>query len=74
MIEFIYNACLLHNNNEKKILFDIVKMQINDTLILINDVFAIAKEKTIKMIDIKIKSRNKLALEQVIKFNETVIK
>jgi hypothetical protein len=48
-------------------------MQIDDTLILINDAFAIAEEETIKTIDIKIKSRNQLALKQLIKFNKTVI-
>lgn len=48
MNEFIYNFCFFYNNQ----LFDLMNLQINDTLILINDEFAIRENEIIQNVKI----------------------
>jgi hypothetical protein len=52
---------------------EIVDMQIDDTLILVNSIFAIEKKKTIKKTKILTKTRDHLITKNSIKFNETKI-
>ncbi len=51
----------------------IVNMQTNDTLILIDSIFAAAKKKAIIDAKIMIKSRNNLESNFSLKFNDTII-
>jgi hypothetical protein len=52
---------------------NIVDMQTNDTLILIDSKFAVAKKKAIVDAKIMTKSRNDLDSNSSLKFNDTVI-
>lgn len=61
---FFYSFCLL----------DIEEMQINNTLILVDNNFASTKEDAIKSTKIIFKNREHLILTYPLKFNDTQIK
>ena len=69
MMQSIYNFCLLYKSNP----FDIVKLQIDDTLLLIKNQFANAENEIIKFAKIMIKNRECLTKTKSIKFNDTLI-
>ena len=69
MIKSIFDSCFLYKFN----FFAVVNMQTNDILMLVNNVFAIVKNQTIKKTKIMIKNRNKFIMNQSIKFNEIKI-
>jgi hypothetical protein len=83
MIESIYDSCLLYKFGSIESLkslghfepesLEIVDMQIDDTLILVNSIFAAEKEKAIKKAKILTKTRDHLIRENPIKFNGTKI-
>ncbi len=88
MSQSIYDFCFLHTNMKIDASFDlqtslkdmsfrtninIVDMQTNDTLILIDSKFAVAKKKAIVDAKIMTKSRNDLDSNSSLKFNDTVI-
>lgn len=74
MVESIYDSCLLYRlRAEKNESFEVVGMQIDDTLILANETFAKHEEEAIIVADIKSKSRDQLATGHPIKFNDTII-
>lgn len=52
----------------------IIKIQINDILILVNNNFANTKEKAIKLAKIMIKNRKHLTFAHSLKFNNAQIK
>lgn len=65
IIKLTYDSCFLYKTNHKanstKIdfeSFEIVNMQINNTLILVNNKFAKDKEKAIRTFEIIIKKRD----------------
>jgi hypothetical protein len=66
MIESTYDSCLFYKTNldldlasyEVVDSCEIVKMQIDDILILVNDEFATEEEKELKSFDILHKDRN----------------
>ena len=53
MIESTYNLCLFHNIKS----FDLIDLQIDNTLIFVSNDFVIKKNKTIKTVNIMIKKR-----------------
>lgn len=65
MTKSIYNLCLFYKSSP----LEIVKMQINDTLILVDNAFASNEEKTIKVAKLIIKDRKYLISAQPVKFN-----
>lgn len=68
IIEFTYNSCILYTiSNDKS--FEIVGLQIDNTLILANDIFAAAKKKELKEAKLLAKNIEKLTLHTFIKFN-----
>jgi hypothetical protein len=82
MTQSTYDSCLLHTNmkidtssfhDHLHIDMSIVDMQIDDTLILIDLNFAIAKKKAIIDVKIMIKSRDNLDSNFSLKFNDTII-
>ena len=73
MRQFTFDSCLLYVNNENND-FDVVKLQIDDTLILINGKFATTKNNELRTIKLLIKDREKLKKTTSIKFNENHIK
>ena len=72
-MESTYDSCLLYTDGSKKG-FGIVSLQTDNTLILVNDTFAIAKEKELKEAKPLAKDREKLTLNTPIKFNGGYIK
>lgn len=67
-MESIYDFCLIYiDGNDKS--FEIVGLQIDNTLILTNDIFATIKEKKQKEAKLLVKDREKLILNTPIKFN-----
>ena len=69
MMQSIYDSCLLYKSNP----FGIVKLQINDTLLLTNNQFADAEDEIIKSAKIMTKNRECLTKTKLIKFNDTII-
>lgn len=68
IIESTYDFCLFYiDDNDKG--FGVVGLQTDNTLILANDIFAIAKEKKLKEAKLLAKDREKLILNTPIKFN-----
>ena len=70
MNEFIYDFCFLYSNQ----LFDLMNLQTDDTLILINDEFAIRKNEIIQHAKIMTKSREQLIIVNSVRFNGIKIK
>ena len=73
MRQFTFNLCLLYVNDEDNG-FDVVKLQIDDILILIDGKFATTKNNELRTIKLLIKDREKLKKTTSIKFNENHIK
>jgi hypothetical protein len=77
MIQFTYNSCLLYiitkDTIASRIDMGIVGMQIDDTLILIDQSFAIAEKEAIHSAKIMIKAREQLTSDNLLKFNGTRI-
>ena len=70
MIESIYNPHFLYNFS----LFSIVRMQTDNTLILINNHFASTKKDAIRSVKIMIKNREHFTPTYFLKFNSAQIK
>lgn len=70
MRESIYNPYLLCNSGP----FGIIEIQINDTLILVDNDFANIKENVIKLAKILIKDKKYLIFAYLLKFNSAKIK
>ena len=73
MIKSIYDSYLFYTDDNDKDL-GIVGLQIDNTLILANDIFAIAKQKELKEAKLLAKDREKLTFNTPIKFNKSYIK
>ncbi len=71
MTQFTYDSCLLYIID--RICMRIMSMQTDDTLILINQSFAIIENEAINSAKIMIKTREQLSLENALKFNDTQI-
>lgn len=69
MSESNYNLCLFYKCKP----FDLVKPQIDDTLILANNIFVIIKDETIKTVKFITKKQVCFLLQTPIKFNNTGI-
>jgi hypothetical protein len=63
MIQFIYDSCLLYIID--RICMSIVDMQIDDTLILADQSFAVVEEEAIHSVKIMTKTREQLTLEKL---------
>ncbi len=70
MIESTFDSCLLHI---ECILFEIVDLQTDDTMIFANDEFATLKKKKLNRTHQTFKKREKLNLIISIKFNDELI-
>ncbi len=70
MIESTFDSCLLHIES---ILFEIVDLQTDDTIILADDEIAILEEKKLIRAHLTFKKREKLNLIISIKFNDELI-
>ena len=68
-MQSIYDSCLLYKSDP----FGIVKLQIDDTLLLVNNQFADAEDEVIKSAKIMIKNREYLTKTKFIKFNDILI-
>jgi hypothetical protein len=72
-----YDACLLYRNDLLSSFstksFEIVEMQIDDTLILVNQTFVDLEEKELKESELMHKKRDHLTLEHSIRFNDMII-
>lgn len=68
MMESTYDSCLLYMVGSNKG-FGVVGLQIDDTLILADDIFAAAEEKELKEAKLLAKDREKLTHNTPIKFN-----
>ena len=64
-----YDSCLLYKSDP----FGIVKLQIDDTLLLANNQFADAEDEAIKSTKIMTKDRECLTETKPIKFNDIII-
>ncbi len=80
MTKLTYDFCLLFiNQNESssnfinQSIFELIKMQTNDTLMLKNDRFAELKEIELKKTKLMIKKREMLIIFISIKFNDEII-
>jgi hypothetical protein len=77
MTQFTYDSCLLYiiikDTIVSRIDMNIVSMQIDDTLILIDQSFAIAEKEAIHSAKIMIKTREQLTSDSLLKFNDTRI-
>lgn len=71
-MKFIYKFCLLYTNNNKKNL-GVISLKTNNIFILINNIFAVIKEKKLKKAKILAKNRKKLIFNIFIKFNRGYI-
>ena len=69
MMQSIYDSCLLYKSDP----FGIVRLQIDDTLLLADNQFADAEDEAIKSAKIMIKNRECLTKTKSIKFNGTLI-
>ena len=70
MNEFTYDFCFLYSNQP----FDLMGLQIDDTLILTSDEFAIREDKAIQHAKIMTKSRKQLTTANSVRFNDIKIK
>ncbi len=70
MTQFTYDLCLLYKVIEIDTRSDVVRMQTDDTLLLVDQSFVALKKKTIKSAKIMIKDRERLTSENSLKFNE----
>ncbi len=70
MISFTYNSCLLYIIICIQIDLRIVDMQTDDTLILVDQLFAVVEEETIYSAKIMIKTREQLISNNSLKFND----
>ncbi len=76
MTQFIYDLCLLYKTlfvdktSDKSIISDLIEMQIDDTLLLVDQSFVILKKETIKSAKIMIKNRERFTSDNSLKFNE----
>jgi hypothetical protein len=70
MNQSTYDSCLLYKLTSS---FDIVNMQIDDTLILAEQSFADAEENAIVFVEIMIKARDHLQVNKSLKFNDIII-
>lgn len=73
MIESTYNSCLLYTNGSSKS-FEIIGLQIDNTFILANDIFAAIKDKKLKKVKLLAKNRKKLTYNTLIKVNRGYIR
>ncbi len=77
MIESRFDSCLLHISSIEFIKFinhfEIMKLQIDDTLILANDDFAELEERKLARVALTFKNREKLISTVTIKFNDDLI-
>ncbi len=71
MIQFTYDSCLLYIINH--ICMRIMSMQIDDTFILIDKLFAVIEKKAIHSVKIMIKKREQLNSNNLLKFNDIKI-
>ncbi len=71
MIQFTYDSCLLYIINRTCI--NIVSMQTDDTLILIDQYFAVVEKEAVYSVKILTKTREQLTLDNALKFNDTRI-
>lgn len=73
MIKSIYDFCLLYTDSNNKN-FEVIDLQINNTFILANNIFAATKEKELKKVKLLAKNRKKLIFYIFIKFNKRYIR
>ncbi len=75
MIQFIYDLCLLYISLITIVQIDmsIIDMQIDDTLILADQSFAVVEEEAIHSAKLMIKTRERLISNISLKFNDTRI-
>ena len=73
MRQFTFDSCLLYVNDENNN-FDVIKLQIDDTLILIDGKFATIEKNELRAIKLLVKNLKKLTKITSIKFNENHIK
>ncbi len=73
MISFTYNSCLLYIIIFIQINLRIMSMQTDDTLILVDQSFAVVKEEAIHSAKLMIKTREQLISNYSLKFNDTRI-
>ncbi len=69
MIKLTFDSCLLHIKFVEFIFFEVVNIQINDTLIFSNDEFVTLKENELTHVHLTFKKREKLNLNISIKIN-----
>ncbi len=70
MTQFTYDLCLLYKVTEIDNLSDAVRMQIDYTLLLVDQSFVALKKETIKSAKIMIKNRERLISDNSLKYNE----
>lgn len=68
-----YDSCLLYIDRSNKS-FRVISLQIDNTLILVSDIFATFKEKELKETKLLVKNREKPILNTPIKFKEGYIR
>jgi hypothetical protein len=73
MIKSTFDSCLLHIEFIEFILFEVVDLQTDDTLILADDEFVALKENELTRARLTFKKREKLDLNTSIKFNNELI-
>ncbi len=73
MIQFTYDSCLLYISIFDQIDMSIMSMQIDDTLILTDQSFAVVENEAIISAKIMIKTREQLISNNSLKFNDTRI-
>ncbi len=73
MIESTFDSCLLHIKFIEFIVFEIVDLQTDDTLILADDEFVALKKNELARAHLTFKRREKLNLITSIKFNDELI-
>jgi hypothetical protein len=73
MTQFTYDSCLLYISIFDQIDMSIMSMQIDDTLILTDQSFAVVENEAIISAKIMIKTREQLISNNSLKFNDTRI-
>jgi hypothetical protein len=73
MIESTFDSCLLHIEFIEFIVFEIVDLQTDDTLILTDDEFVALEKNVLTRAHLTFKRREKLNLITSIKFNDELI-
>lgn len=69
-----YDSCLLYANGTKNTGFGVIGLQIDDTLILADEIFAATEERQLIEAKLQAKNREKLTHTTPIRFNEGLIR